>query len=280
MLNFLRNNKLFYFVYTWLAGILSSYRFRKVKSLVIFIGYPRSGSSALGSILDAHKNVLIAHELNVLNYIKMGFNYRQIFFLLAKNSKIFTRGGRNSSGYNGIVQGQFNGRANRCYVIGDKKAGATSKMIGEDKSLIEKLLRLYPDLKIIHIVRNPFDMIATEAYKGNNLRAEVDEKRLDECIQLFQNKFETVDIIMKQGLFDTYSLKHEELIANPELKLNEILKWLELENYPGYIDAASTHLFKKAHQSRHEVEWTDDQKIRVQQLISDFDFLKCYSFEE
>jgi hypothetical protein len=279
MLKFLRNNQRLYFLYTWLAGNISFFRFMKVRSLVVFLGYPRSGSSTLGSILDAHRNVLIAHELNVLKYLRNGFGYKQIFFLLAKNSKIFTKRGRISSGYDGVIKGQFNGKAKPCFVIGDKKAGATSKLLGENGLLAEKLLNLYCDVKWVHIVRNPFDMIATEAYKGNNYRLEATEKRLLETIDLFRKKFDTVYNLIKQEKYDIFTLKHEDLLENPQVKLTELLIRLNLENYPGYLESVCAHLFKKAHQSRHDVNWTEKQKTEVDKLIARYDFLSGYSFE-
>lgn len=280
MLGFLRNNRLIYFTYTRIAGALTFFKFRKVHSLLVFIGYPRSGSSTLGSMLDAHKNILVAHELNILKYLKKGFDYRQIFFLLAKNSRQFTKRGRISSGYNGIIEGQYNGKAFPCYVIGDKKAGATSKMLGNHNFLLEKLVRFYPAIKVIHLVRNPFDMIATEAYKGNNYKLEVIEHRLNDCIELFRKKFETIDSIIRQGKFDIFTLRHEDLIENPETRLTELLSWLNLEIYPGYLDAVCSHLYKKAHKSRNEVSWTNEQKIKVEDLISYYSFLENYSFDK
>ena len=41
-------------------------RFSDVQTLLLFIGYPRSGSTLLGSILDAHPNIVIANEYNLL----------------------------------------------------------------------------------------------------------------------------------------------------------------------------------------------------------------------
>ena len=38
----------------------------KVKNFVLFIGYPRSGHSIVGALLDAHPHVVISHELCVL----------------------------------------------------------------------------------------------------------------------------------------------------------------------------------------------------------------------
>ena len=36
----------------------------------MFIGYPRSSHSLVGSILDAHPEIIIPHEYNVLRYWK------------------------------------------------------------------------------------------------------------------------------------------------------------------------------------------------------------------
>ncbi|MDP9138749.1 MAG: hypothetical protein M3N38_11330, partial [Pseudomonadota bacterium] len=46
-----------------------------------FIGYPRSGHSIMGSLLDAHPNIIIAHELDALRFLKAGFSERQLYFL-------------------------------------------------------------------------------------------------------------------------------------------------------------------------------------------------------
>lgn len=44
--------------------------FTEVNTLLLFIGYPRSGSTLLGSILDAHPNIVIANEYNLLGHWK------------------------------------------------------------------------------------------------------------------------------------------------------------------------------------------------------------------
>ena len=41
-----------------------------VKTLCLFIGYQRSGHSLVGSLLDAHPRMAIAHELDALFYLK------------------------------------------------------------------------------------------------------------------------------------------------------------------------------------------------------------------
>jgi hypothetical protein len=37
--------------------------FSSVRTFVLFVGYPRSGHSLIGSIMDAHPNIIIAHEV-------------------------------------------------------------------------------------------------------------------------------------------------------------------------------------------------------------------------
>lgn len=40
--------------------------FSKLDTFLLFIGYPRSGSTLIGSLLDAHPNIIIANEHNVI----------------------------------------------------------------------------------------------------------------------------------------------------------------------------------------------------------------------
>lgn len=37
-----------------------------VETMLLFIGYPRSGHTLIGSLLDAHPNMVIANEYNIL----------------------------------------------------------------------------------------------------------------------------------------------------------------------------------------------------------------------
>ena len=46
--------------------------FEKLQAYCMFIGYPRSGHSLVGSLLDAHPNIIIAHELNALQFVVAG----------------------------------------------------------------------------------------------------------------------------------------------------------------------------------------------------------------
>jgi hypothetical protein len=68
--------------------------FDKVYIYCMFIGYSRSGHSLVGSLLYAHPNAIIAHELDALKFAKVGFDKHQVYQLLLDNSRRFVRRGR------------------------------------------------------------------------------------------------------------------------------------------------------------------------------------------
>src|SRR6056297_1246638 len=43
-----------------------------VEAFVQFVGFPRSGHSLIGSVLDAHPHAIISHELDTMGLIKKG----------------------------------------------------------------------------------------------------------------------------------------------------------------------------------------------------------------
>src|SRR5258705_7348224 len=87
--------------------------FTGIRTYCMFLGYPRSGHSLVGSLLDAHPDVIIAHELDVLKYVHAGFSRDQIFYLLLENSKRLAARGRGYSGYSYQVPRHWQGRVAR-----------------------------------------------------------------------------------------------------------------------------------------------------------------------
>src|SRR4051812_7341147 len=104
--------------FTWSRFYAKSYigslrrrsAFSGVKTFCMFLGYPRSGHSLVGSLLDAHPNMVIAHELDVLKFVRAGFSCEQIFYLLLENSENYAKAGRKYSGYSYAVPNQWQGR--------------------------------------------------------------------------------------------------------------------------------------------------------------------------
>ena len=276
----LRQIKWIYAPYLSLMSRFGGRSYKELKAFVLFLGYPRSGSSTLGSLLDAHKNIILSHELNVLNYIEKGYTNKQIYYLIEKNSRLFTQSGRTSSGYSGIVEKQYNSQAFPLQVIGDKKAGGTSLLLKNKPDLLSELKQcLGIPIKCIHIVRNPFDMITTQAYGGNEKLKQVSPEDIQNATSLCFQKFDTIDELLQTKQFDIYSIRHEALLENPKQELNALMSWLSLDASESYLEACGNHLYKKPHKSRVKYPWSDEEKRKVFEKISEIDFLKGYSFE-
>jgi len=53
--------------------------FDNVDRFVMFVGFPRSSHSLVGSLLDAHPEACIAHEMDVLKYVMANFRNNSFF---------------------------------------------------------------------------------------------------------------------------------------------------------------------------------------------------------
>ena len=76
----------------------------------MFIGYPYSGHSLVGSLIDAHPNAVISHELHVARLMKQGYPKEKIFSMIILNSMSYGLQGRNWNNYEYAVPGEWNGR--------------------------------------------------------------------------------------------------------------------------------------------------------------------------
>ena len=131
-----------------------------VERYCMFVGYPRSGHTLIGSLLNAHPEMVIAHELDALAHVQAGFSRGQIFALLLDRDCAYNEAGRSSQGYTYDVPGQWQGRFEKLRVIGDKKGGRSSMRLRANPDLLGQVRRVIGlPMRIIHEVRNPFDNI-------------------------------------------------------------------------------------------------------------------------
>jgi len=251
----------------------------RLENFLIFTGYPRSGSSILGSLLDAHPQILVAHELHVLTLLPAGYSRRHIFKLIERNSRRFADSGRTSTGYPGLVKGQYNGRATQLRVIGDKKAGLTALLLARDGLLLNRLqdmVRL--PLKCLHIVRNPFDMITTDAYGGNARQEQISPEVLELVSGQFFDRFDAMQRVISSGHFDVRTLRYEDVLVSPADGLEKLCCWLGVDSAADWREASCRHLFRRPHTSRAQYPWSGREVEKVTERIRDYDFLRGYTF--
>ncbi|HWP59056.1 MAG TPA: sulfotransferase [Candidatus Acidoferrales bacterium] len=237
------------------------------------MGYPRSGHTLVGFLLDAHPNIIVANQTSALKWAKHGFAKRQIFHLLLENSRKVALVGRQRKRYSYEVPGQWQGRFERLRVIGDS-TGLTR--LRRQPDLLYVLQKRLDGVKIrlIHCIRNPYDNISTMTMRRNNPPLpEAIETYFSMCeeVQEIQNRVEPAAI---------HVVRHEELIADPKATLRELLAFLALTADESYYADCASIIYKSPHKSRFEVPWSQELVDLVKRRMERFDYLDGYSYND
>lgn len=265
---------------TYLTSSLESSKheelFKDLETYCMFLGYPRSGHSLVGSLLDAHPNMVIAHELDALKYIQARFSDKQIYYLLSEKSRDFTENGRAWNGFLYQVPNQWQGRFEKLKVIGDKKGGGSTQRLRDNPDLLRRMRNTIKlKIKFVHITRNPYDNISTIT-----LKTQQDNFNLTGGIEFYFSLCKTIAEIKKQiNSDDLFEAKHESFIDDPQPVLKRLCNFLGVEASDGYLNDCASVVFKSPHQSRHDVTWTPELIDRVKKRIDQFDFLDGYTYE-
>ncbi len=263
-----------YFVKSKILNTHFKWDYDEIERYCMFVGYPRSGHTLVGSLLDAHPDVVISHELDALRYLRAGFSREQIFSLILHKDKVFTGKGREWTGYDYAIEGLWQGRYRQLRVIGDKKGGGSSRHLQAKPDIIEKLRKkIQLPIKLIHIVRHPLDNIATHKRKYSV------KPSLQEAIDDYFKRVEANAKLKTEVADDEWcELTHEEFIEDPRKTLTTLIEFLEVEPYEDFIEAAADKVFSSPSKSRTKIEWPQEMIDQVAERSQNYDFLKDYKF--
>jgi hypothetical protein len=248
--------------------------FDAVNTFCIFIGYARSGHSLVGSLLDAHPNIVISHEADILGLVDKGFSRSQIFSLILKNSQTFANAGRSWSGYSYRVKNSWQGKFKKILVIGDKKGEGTVRRIKNNLSILKRLeQKVRVRVKFIHIIRNPFDSIGRIHHRRglSCSQEEVIRDYFDLCATIKRVKLNLNEL-------DLLEMKFEDIIANPLESIKRLCKFFQVDCPKAYSDACSDIIMPVIPKSRDKIKWTPEMINLVNGNIDSFNFFKGYSF--
>jgi hypothetical protein len=250
-------------------------RFGQVGTFAFFLGYPRSGHSLVGSLLNAHRDAVISHELDALRYVQNGFRRTQLFGLILHRDQQFASIGRRWSGYEYEVPGQFQGRVERLAVIGDKRGGMSTLRLGTRPELLERLRRVVRvPVRAVHVIRNPYDNIATLAKR--------DGTSIGEATRTYVNlslKLQTARPAFAPG--ELLELRYEDFVAAPADTLARICTFVGLDPEPSYLEACAGVVWPSSSRSRDAAPWTDEDLRRVERrVVRRFAELDGYRFDD
>jgi hypothetical protein len=254
----------------------------------MFIGYGRSGHTLVANLLNQHPNASIGRELRLLwalwdsrEQSNKARHYNLIAKRLLQMIQVQSRELEQEisfSGYQQPVFGPTDPLQKKLLVVGDKFGGNTSKFImefglEEFHDMMEPTKR--HALRLLHVVRNPFDMIATGVIKriAASMGIQVDELSVKEALELLTEQYEesTLDVLIEtnmnlhldyffsladsvllakqSGTTPILDVHYSKLLENPEHTLKSILQFLGLEGDAGYYAKCASAL-KPEHKSR------------------------------
>jgi hypothetical protein len=256
---------------------VSSWRFRRdfeeVQAFVLFVGCPRSGHSLLGSLLDAHADAVIAHELDALRYVAAGWTRGELYARILLHDREFTAAGREWFGYDYTVPGQWQGRFRQLRVIGDKRGGVTTQRLAKDPSLLDRLEAVVRvPLRILHVTRNPFDNIVTMARRSGESLDQASRRYLELC--------DAVASIHSRRSGAIIDVRHEDLVADVPGRLGAICRWIGLEPDADYLAACSAVTFDRPRHTRGEMPWSAGLRERIRTAVGQYEFLRGYALDD
>ena len=248
-------------------------KYADLQGYVMFIGYQQSGHSIVGSLLDAHPNAVVAHELHALEQWKRGVGRIELFDKIVSNTSKVAAAKRESYGYIYNVPGQWQGRHQAIHVIGDKQGGLSTGRLAVSGAVQKFRDYIGLPIRIIHVTRNPYDNIASMFMRLTMSQTEV----FAAYYQLAAKVATIRDLLAPDELME---FRHEDFIQAPTEYLIKLCEFLGLHPQKAYLEGCSSIVKRTPSKKREQIEWDPHIKPRVSRLISSHPFLSSYSFDD
>ena len=280
-------------------------RGRNVERFLLTIGYNRSGSSLIGQLLNAHPEIVVAHELYVLQKLRAlrfvptpSRRGRATRLILERDREAERETAYRQSGYSYALNGLSQGEYSRLRVIGDKGSVTAAAMLGGASGAkeLDRLTRhVRAEIRFLFTVRNPYDVLASR--RLNRLRyddgadipilrgyAPADSERpniREEDVRWLLGVNEDVSRSLAAiPTADTLPVRYEDFIASPKENLRRICAFLGVDGDEDYLDACAAFTLPTQHRTRLKVRWSDDRIAQVAAAISEYPWLAGYGFND
>jgi hypothetical protein len=137
--------------------------------------------------------------------------------------------------------------------------------------LLDRVDEIVPvPVQYVHVIRNPYDNIATRAVR-----------RTVSLRDAYEGYFRNVNTIVglkeryPNGVIDVYL---DDLMANPHETLTDLLQALGVQSIPqAYLDACASILFKTPRRTRDKFDWEPDLVDDIETRFGEVDFLRCFA---
>ncbi|MDA9748675.1 sulfotransferase [Pelagibacteraceae bacterium] len=190
--------------------------------LVFLVGFPRSGTTLLDSILRSHSSINVLEEKPFLldtrhEYFKKNKNNITEFLNISQNEKDFIR----KSYYKKIMDTIKNKNKYKKIII--DKLPLSIIEIGFIKCI-------FPNSKIILAMRHPCDVITSclfSSFKIND--AMINFLNINHTIDFYNKVFDLFEHYEKEFNLQYLTIKYEDVVTNFKSNINKIFKYIDVK---------------------------------------------------
>jgi hypothetical protein len=204
---------------------------------VFLVGAERSGTTLLRLMLDSHPEVAFAAEMEfvVTHLPDSGWPDMEEYVRQLRASRVFV-----DSGFS------VNGRRSYCELMNSfllqklRRGGPGKRVVGGTVHYcFDRLLRIWPEARFIHLVRDPRDVARSVVAMGWAGNAWAGAQQWIEAEQ-------TWDEMKKTLPAQRYvELRFEDLVRNPEAALTRVCGLLEVPYSPRMMDYAENSSYER-----------------------------------
>ena len=285
--------------------VLTSQSIEDVEKFVFFIGYSRSGHSIIASIIDAHPNAILAHEFDIFGklatddkYLNKSYLFNALYRDSYKEAVTGWRSGNSTfrrKGYSLMLNSSesWQGKFRTLKVIGDKAGGHTSRFYRDQSAVFQRKYHSLVDtvlvpVHVIHVVRNPFDIIATRLlYRYSSVKGQKaqfnsttklkDVTRTNNIFNVLSSEVKAVHDMIKICNLTVLEIHNEDFILNPKKEVKKVCEFLGLSCFDRYLKMCEQAAYKSISRTRDAVEWSEKMERRVNRSILQFRSFQRYS---
>ena len=262
-----------------------------VKRFLFFIGYTWSGHNLAASMLDAHPHIVISHEYSLFDKWQIQptehsdkhwlFNklYSESRHLANRSTTV------NRSTMHLVIPGSWQGRYETSLtIVGDNSGWYTVDVFKRDK---QKFVDIYKQLKrtvqipidVIHVIRNPYDNIASMLLHEKNVTYDGDKTESAEghIVRFFEQVNSVIEMIDTVHL-SVIEVHNIDMITKPKVTMRMLCDRLRISCSEQLLQMCTHKLFSSELKSRHLMEWTPHLIELVAKNIKRYDHLRRYSF--
>ncbi len=247
----------------------------RTRRFCIFVGQSRSGHSVLGTLLNAHRNVVVSHNLDALDYLAAGVGREELFRLILARDRWLGERGRKIGGHSYAIPGLWLGDHSDIQVIGDKRAGATSRHLAGNPGLLKALPgQVGLAVCAIHHIRHPFDNISS-IWTRKTLGVERSlAAAADHYFDMLAGA--TAGLRAAGPAIQWIRTYHEDLIREPRSVLQPLFELLELPLDEHFLATCEDFIHSAPRRTRQLAPWTPELERSVIERAAAFDFLDRY----